>query len=150
MPENVHATGLVLGGRGVLLRGPSGSGKSLLALDLIEARQAVLVGDDRLDLTIADGALHMAVPEPLAGLIELRGRGIVGRPYRPVARVDLVIDLVDALTRMPEAAEFSCTLLGLSLPRCPVPRRGIVDPAHQMLLILEALNPGVQGTSPLQ
>ncbi|HTJ58124.1 MAG TPA: hypothetical protein VL418_11225 [Devosiaceae bacterium] len=143
-PLNIHATGLVLDGVGVLLRGPSGAGKSLLALELIE-RQALrggvgqLVADDRVDLSAEDGRLLMHTPPAIAGLIELRGWGIVGRPYIESATVDLVVDLVDALARMLEPEELETDLLGVTLPRCPVPRRGVIDSAHQLLLVGEAL-----------
>lgn len=142
---NVHGTGIVLDGRGVMLRGPSGSGKSLLALILMEAwiargLEAILVADDRLDLTTAHGAVTMEAPSAIRGLIELRGRGILSRPYRVEARVDLVVDLVETLDRMPEDAAFSTDLLGVSLSRCPVPRIGLIDTAHHVLLVREALS----------
>ena len=68
---NVHATGLVLGRHGILLRGASGAGKSLLALSLIErwtrrGSEALLVADDRLDLLVIDGQLVMQAPSPCA------------------------------------------------------------------------------------
>jgi HPr kinase/phosphorylase len=141
---NIHATGLVLDGTGLLLRGPSGAGKSLLALELLD-RQAMLggasllVADDRLDLTVRDGELQMRAPEAIAGLLELRGRGIVSRPFIPEAPVHLVIDLVDELVRMVEEDQFETDLMGVTLPRCPVPRRGVIDSAHQLLLVEEAL-----------
>ncbi|HEY4199357.1 MAG TPA: hypothetical protein VGM83_02250 [Devosiaceae bacterium] len=143
-PLNVHGTGLVLGQIGVLLRGPSGSGKSLLALELLDrwtqnGDGAVLVADDRLDLSLVDGAIVMAAPANIAGLIELRGRGIVRRPYRQQALVQLVVDLVDSLERMPETAAFQIDLMGHKVARAPVPRRGVVDSQHQIMLVREAL-----------
>jgi HPr kinase/phosphorylase len=144
-PINIHGTGLVLDGAGVLLRGPSGAGKSLLALELLD-RQALrgapgmLVGDDRLDLTVEDDAIVMRAPNAIAGLVELRGRGIVRRPFVASARLDLVVDLVDELTRMLEEDALTTDLLGVTLPRCPVPRRSVTDSAHQMLLVSEALD----------
>ncbi len=143
-PINVHATGIVLGGAGVLLRGPSGAGKSLLALELLD-RQAMrhlegfLIADDRIDLTRTRNALSMSAPPAIAGLIELRGRGIVRRPFVQAARLHLVADLVDTLVRMVEEEELTTDLLGISLPRCPVPRRGVADSAHQVVLVEEAL-----------
>jgi HPr kinase/phosphorylase len=142
--HNVHATGLVLGKTGVMLRGPSGAGKSLLALELIdewEARdlRARLVADDRLDIVVEHGGLVMHAPGAIAGLIELRGRGIVERAYVPSAPVSLVVDLVETLERMVEEDALVTTLFGVSLPRCPVPRAGVIDSRHQVLLIREAL-----------
>lgn len=141
---NVHGTGIVLAGTGVMLRGPSGSGKSLLALVLLDAfaargLDAVLVADDRLDLAEAHRIVTMTTPLAIAGLIELRGRGIVSRPYRPAASIGLVVDLVETLDRMPETAAFSTELLGVTLPRCPVPQAGTASLDHQVLLIREAL-----------
>ena len=79
--DNIHATGLVLDGHGLILRGPSGSGKSLLALLLLEAwdgrgKTAKLVSDDRVEIAAEAGALTLHAPATIEGLIELRGRGI--------------------------------------------------------------------------
>ena len=141
---NVHATGLVLGKLGVMLRGPSGAGKSLLALELLdtwEARglPAKLVSDDRIDLAAEKGGLVMRAPATIEGLIELRGRGIVSRPFVRTASVHLVVDLVPALERMVEEDALVTEMMGVSLPRCPVPQAGVVDARHQLLLVKEAL-----------
>ena len=142
--ENIHATGLVLGQHGIVIRGPSGAGKSLLALELLdrwESRRlnARLVADDRLDVRLQADGLMMAAPPAIAGFIELRGRGIVSRQHVSAAAIHLVIDLVGELTRMLEEDEFITHMMGVRLARCPVPRRGIVDSAHQILLVAEAL-----------
>ncbi len=141
---NIHATGLVLGTTGLILRGPSGAGKSLLALELIdewEARglRARLVSDDRIDIETTPTGLTMHAPKAIAGMIELRGRGIVTRPFTGKAPLHLVVDLVDTLERMVEEDSLITTLEGIILARCPVPRAGIVDSRHQVLLIREAL-----------
>ncbi len=143
-PANIHATGLVLGKRGLIIRGPSGAGKSLLALELLaqfEARgeAAKLVSDDRVDIVRKGAGLVMQAPANIAGLIELRGRGIVQRPYTASAPLHLVVDLVDSLERMVEEEALLIELEGVRLARAPVPRRGVVDPAHQLLLVVEAL-----------
>jgi HPr kinase/phosphorylase len=141
---NIHATGLVLGATGVVLRGPSGAGKSLLALELIdewEARglEGRLVSDDRIDIEATRTGLVMHAPKAIEGLIELRGRGIVSRPFVARAPVHLVVDLVDTLERMVEEDALVTELQGITLARCPVPKAGIVDSRHQVLLIREAL-----------
>jgi serine kinase of HPr protein (carbohydrate metabolism regulator) len=141
---NIHATGLVLGGTGLILRGISGAGKSLLALELIdewEARglPAKLVSDDRIDIEATGKGLVMHAPKAIEGLIELRGRGIVSRPFVSKAALHLVVDLVDAYERMIEEDELVTELEGMRLARCPVPRAGKVDSRHQVLLIREAL-----------
>ena len=136
---NVHGSGVVAGGTGILLRGPSGSGKSILALLLIEEMEGRLVADDRLDLVREGDEVMMAAPPAIAGMIELRGRGIVRLPHAERAAVHLVIDLVPELIRMPDEPAFSTELMGLLLPRCPVPQAGVVPPMHQLLLIREGL-----------
>ncbi|MEA1677679.1 HPr kinase/phosphatase C-terminal domain-containing protein [Nitrospirillum sp. BR 11163] len=114
----VHATCVSVGGAGVLLRGPSGSGKSDLALRLVDAG-ALLVADDQVDLA-ADPTrtlLTASAPERLAGLVEVRGLGILPVPAVPSALVRLAVDLVgrDAVPRLPEPA--TVTLAGVILPR---------------------------------
>lgn len=111
----IHATCVAVDGRGVLLRGPSGSGKSDLALRLIDAGGR-LVADDRVALTLEDGVVIARPPAILAGLIEARGFGPIPVPSVPSAPVLLVADLKPAETieRLPEPAE--CAYLGIRLP----------------------------------
>ena len=110
----LHATAVGIGGRAVLLTGPSGSGKSDLALRLID-RGATLIADDRVALTRVGERLFAAPPATIAGLIEVRGVGIV--PLRHVAgvAVALVVDLAAAPDRLPAAT--SVTLAGVPIPR---------------------------------
>ncbi|HEV7277447.1 MAG TPA: hypothetical protein VGN80_14265 [Devosiaceae bacterium] len=142
--HNIHATGIVIGRTGIILRGPSGAGKSLLALALLDewigsGRTARLVADDRLEITVEKGRAVMHAPRNIEGMAELRGRGIVSRPSVAKAPVHLLVDLVPELVRMIEEEELETDLLGVALPRCPVPRAGVVDMGHQLLLIREAL-----------
>lgn len=119
----VHATAVALPAppganpawRGVLLRGPSGSGKSDLALRLIE-RGARLVADDQVALAHEAGALHAAAPAPLAGQLEVRGLGIVSLGALDQVRIVLVVDLVapEAIERLPEPAV--AMVAGVALP----------------------------------
>jgi serine kinase of HPr protein (carbohydrate metabolism regulator) len=99
-----HGTCIVVRHAGVLLRGPSGSGKSDLAFRLIEAGDAVLIADDQTRISSTDGELRGAPAPRLAGLIEVRGLAILQRPHRAAHRIDLVIDLVgrDDVPRLPE------------------------------------------------
>ncbi len=136
---NIHATGLVLGETGLILRGPSGAGKSLLALALIDEFGGKIVSDDRIEIEATDDGLVMHAPKAIEGLVELRGRGIVSRPFVARARLHLVVDLVERLERMVEEDALATTLDGIVVARCPVPRAGVVDSRHQLLLIREAL-----------
>src|SRR5580658_5234693 len=85
----VHATAVAIGARAVLLRGPSGSGKSDLALRLIDAG-ARLVADDRCQLSREADAIVVRAPAAIAGLIEVRGIGILGVDTVPEARLALI------------------------------------------------------------
>ncbi len=95
----IHACALIVGDAGLLIRGPSRSGKSSLTLALLaaaeaEGRFARLVADDRVGLSVEGGQLFGA-PHPLiAGQIEQRGTGILTLPYEDKARLTHVIDLV--------------------------------------------------------
>ena len=95
----VHASAVLAGARAVLIRGGAGSGKSKLALALIDAAQtgmlafARLVGDDRVHLESRHGRLLVKPAAPLAGLIEVRGLGIRRLDHEPVAVVGLVVDV---------------------------------------------------------
>jgi HPr kinase/phosphorylase len=87
---------------GILLLGESGSGKSDLALRLIE-RGAILVSDDRTELIVEGGALMASPAAALAGLIEVRGVGIIELPHAFSARIHLVVHLSESLPeRLPE------------------------------------------------
>lgn len=86
---------------GALLLGPPGTGKSDVALRLIEAG-ALLVADDQVDLSLGDGGLWGAAPAATAGLIEARGIGLIRLPFEKRARIALVVELVAGeVERMP-------------------------------------------------
>lgn len=138
-PSTVHATALIVGHRGILIRGPSGSGKSRLALSLLQSAGSGfvrLVGDDRIHLAAVNGRLLMRPATALAGLIELRGLGIVRLPFEPVAVAHLVVDLAapDA-ARIPDPAAQSVEIAGVRLARLPVAPGG--DPFSQLLGFLQ-------------
>jgi serine kinase of HPr protein (carbohydrate metabolism regulator) len=104
---------VALDGRGVLIMGAPGSGKSSLALALID-RGAMLVGDDGVVLSVADGRLHAAPPPHIAGLIELRNVGLLRLPTAS-APLALALRLSPDAPRLPDAPE-KLTLLGCTLP----------------------------------
>jgi HPr kinase/phosphorylase len=121
----IHGDALLVGEHGVLLRGPSGSGKSALTLALIalaEQRRtfARLIGDDRLQLVARHGRL-IARPHPaIAGLIESRGVGVLRVPYEPAGVIRLVVDLLEgaaAPPRFPPEGSLETQIHGVVLPR---------------------------------
>lgn len=115
-PELIHGTCIVVDETGVLLRGPSGAGKSDLALRLIEAG-GVLVADDQIELTPEPEGLVAAPPERLAGILEVRGVGIVPMAYCSRTFIGLVVDLV-APAEIPRLSERSFVpVAGRELPR---------------------------------
>ncbi|MDF1600766.1 HPr kinase/phosphorylase [Mesorhizobium sp. YIM 152430] len=110
MNRNVHGTLVLLGDRGLLITGASGSGKSSLALDLIAHAEgfARLVSDDQVLLeSRSRGRLVGRVPPVIGGRIEIRGIGIVARIFEKRAIIDLIVELVepDSIERMPEPME---------------------------------------------
>ncbi len=105
-----HASAVVFGaddthpGFGVMIEGPSGSGKSALALQLI-ALGATLVADDRTRVQARDGWPWLHAPERLAGVIEARGVGLLRVPVRPRAPLRLIVDMGAVETdRLPDPA----------------------------------------------
>ncbi|HRO14607.1 MAG TPA: serine kinase [Paracoccus sp. (in: a-proteobacteria)] len=112
--SSIHATVVAVDGRGLLIRGPSGSGKSSLALMLM-ATGAVLVADDRVCLARRGDVVLARAPAPLAGLIEARGVGILRAAVLPEAPVHMVADLAGkGGDRLPPLRHTS--LLGVDLP----------------------------------
>ncbi len=100
---NFHASAVAFAGRGLLILGASGSGKSALALALV-GRGAVLVADDRVRLERRGAALVASAPPALAGVIEVRGVGLLRLPAQPEAVIALAVDLDRApAARMPQA-----------------------------------------------
>jgi len=96
----LHASAVAIGGRAVLLTGASGRGKSDLALRLID-RGAVLIADDQVQLTVDDLWLLASPPASIAGMIEVRGIGIVEVPWSGGVPVALLVDLDGQPQRLP-------------------------------------------------
>ena len=113
--KQVHATCVSLYGAGLIIRGPSGAGKSDLALRLID-RGARLVADDRVDLLVSDNGVIARAPETLAGLLEVRGLGILRVPVLEATVVRLVVHLMDHenVPRLPDRR--MTDLIGMDVP----------------------------------
>ncbi len=127
-PHRLHATAVIVGEYGVLIRGASGAGKSRVALALIAEAEghggfARLIGDDRIELAVANGRALVRPHAAIAGMIEERGVGLLALPHEPVGMLSGVIDIVEtsAITaiesRYPEEAATFVEIAGVRLPR---------------------------------
>lgn len=123
----IHGTCLAIGGEGVLLLGQPGSGKSDLALRLIDGsgsglsgvvRGAMLVADDQVTIRKAEGRLIASAPPALAGKLEIRGLGIAELPIERDVPLQLAVRLTPAIDieRLPDLARSRMEILGLSIP----------------------------------
>lgn len=136
--EVVHATAVSLAGRALLILGPSGSGKSALALELM-ALGAGLIADDRTVLNLRDGHPVASAPAALAGRIEARGVGILAAAPAPPAPVVLAADLGQReRERLPP--ERRIDLLGVAIPLVHK-----VDGPHFPAALLQYLRGGRAG-----
>ncbi len=124
---NLHASAVQLGGKGVIISGASGSGKSALALELLrqvlrDGGDAWLIADDRVDVERRADELIAAPPAALAGLIEVRGSGIHPIKHISFARLHLAVELVEephALRMPPQAPKLLAH--GIALPCLVLP-----------------------------
>jgi HPr kinase/phosphorylase len=128
-PPTIHGSVVLVGARAILIRGPTGSGKSRLVLNLIQAASngplifARLVADDRVFVRAAHDRLIAQPPPALAGFLEVRGLGIQQLQYEPLAVVSWVVDLdVAAPMRMPDSADTQAVIAGVRIPRLAVAR----------------------------
>jgi HPr kinase/phosphorylase len=121
--KTIHGTALDIDGVGILLLGPSGSGKSDLALRLID-NGARLVADDRVVQENIDGVISLSPPKKLAGLLEVRGVGILRLDHAPATPLQLIVHLAPGgdIERLPEAV-FEI-VLGVHIPSLTL------DPFH--------------------
>lgn len=97
----VHASAVSVHGKGCLITGASGTGKSTLCFELM-ALGADLIADDRVDLSIADESVLMSCPDAIRGVIEARGVGLIRTRFAedPVA-CSLIVDLDHTAERIP-------------------------------------------------
>ncbi|MFI5011733.1 MAG: HPr kinase/phosphorylase [Hyphomicrobiales bacterium] len=123
--QALHASCVVIGESGILVRGPSGSGKSSFAAVLLSQARgrgvfAAWVADDRV-LVRSRGRRLIAAPHPaIAGRFEARGLGILRAPHERSAVLRLVVDLEEAVERLPAAVALSTTVAGVALRRLPL------------------------------
>lgn len=122
-PAAIHASAVVVGEAGIVIRGASGAGKSSLALALLEAaRQAArfgaLIGDDVVHLVAHHGRLIARGHPAVRGKIERRGQGLLEIGAEPAAAVRLVVDIVPAnqAVRYPDPINPYVTLCDVELP----------------------------------
>lgn len=143
---SIHGTCILVSGTGVVLRGASGSGKSDLALRLIDAGDR-LIADDRVELRVERGDVVATAPAALAGLLEVRGVGILPVPSVPGAVVGLIVDLVprDHVERLPEPEV--ADLLGVAVPRLALHSFDASAPA-KLRLAAAAARAGTLGKAP--
>jgi HPr kinase/phosphorylase len=123
--EQLHATAIAIGQRAIIIRGPSGSGKSDLALRCLAlpasqlvASPARLVADDQVVVTRNGLSLVVSAPPTLLGRLEVRGLGILEIDPEQDAKATLIVDLVEktGIERYPDPWP-TVTLLGLNIPR---------------------------------
>ena len=116
-----HGTCISVDGIGVLLRGPPGSGKSDLALRLLNRRDldVLLVADDQIRLDRHGDWLLAIAPNEIVNKIEVRGVGLVSVDNVAEVRLRLILDLCrqECIPRMPQ--KNYCTINGVTLPRYP-------------------------------
>lgn len=143
----VHATAVAIAGRGVLILGASGSGKSDLALRLITTPlqdqghpvDVRLVSDDQVAVERVGNRLFASPPPTIAGKLEVRGLGILGFPFLARTELHLAVALraADAIERLPEPGE-THAVLGLDLPLVAIDGAKPGAPARLMLAALRS------------
>ncbi len=147
---SIHANCVVVGTLGLLIRGPSGSGKSGLSDVLVSAARlrgnlGKLVADDRVCLEAAGTSLLAHVPDTIAGRLEVRGIGLVAASFIPTARVHLVVTLTPAneIERLPHELSVAELLPGLAVPAVECPRNDPETGLRMLRWALRSIFPGL-------
>lgn len=104
----IHANCVRYQNKGILITGASGSGKSDLALRIID-QGGELVSDDYVNVEDIDGELFAKTAPNIEGMIEVRGVGLINMDYIPESKIDLVLNLVslEKIDRMPEIKKYT-------------------------------------------
>ncbi len=147
---NIHATAIVVGRRGLLFTGPSGIGKSMMAFNCLTiARRCgadcALIADDQVFVSGDDGRVVAACPPAIAGLLELRGSGIVRLDNVASAAIDLAIRVVSPANadRLPPEGE------SFRLPDgCALPMVRITNTVPDPLAVIGGLIPAWRAELP--
>jgi serine kinase of HPr protein (carbohydrate metabolism regulator) len=125
---NQHCCVIEIAGKGILIEGDAGTGKTSLALGLLEYAQrnglnCALVSDDQAILRAENGVLKAQVPSAIAGMVEIRGFGIARTRIKNQTIINLVVRIIEDINieRMPPDR---CTrIMDMELPLLEVPRR---------------------------
>ncbi|MBX3596603.1 MAG: HPr kinase/phosphatase C-terminal domain-containing protein [Rhizobiaceae bacterium] len=134
MSNNLHGTAIIVADHGIFIRGDSGTGKTALALELLSRAfnaglYARLVADDQLFAAQHDGRLVLTAPDPIAGLVEIRGHGPSPIAYQRQAVIDLVVTLVAPAQaeRLPDPA--FATVCAVKVPELRLAAKSTVNAA---------------------
>ena len=131
--ETLHDSTVALDGRAVLICGPSGSGKSDLALQLLD-RGFILVSDDQTIVRRDNGRLLAAAPPNIRGKLEIRGIGIVDMETADDLPVALFVELTSEIQRLPEDSR-ERLVLDLPIPLISVDAMTASAPAKVALAL---------------
>ena len=133
MTETVHASTVATEGRAVLLGGPSGSGKSDLALRLLD-RGFTLVSDDQTIVRREGDRLIASAPPTIAGKLEVRGLGIVEMETLTDVPIALFVELTSDIERLPDENR-ERSILGVELPLISIDARTASAPSKVALAL---------------
>lgn len=137
--ETLHASCVSIGGRAILIEGLSGSGKSDLALRLID-RGAALVSDDYTIVRRIDGKLIASAPPNIGGLIEVRGVGLVPMTFESDVPIALIASIATTIERLPDLNS-TRIVAGVAIPTCLIaPLEASAPIKIEMLLKLRGLS----------
>ena len=126
----VHATAVLVGDCGILISGPSGSGKSSIASELMQRAAgrgafAALICDDQCLLQATSGRLVCAVPASLQGGLEVRGSGLHAVDFEPSGVIHLAVELTKREQAIRFANDAMILLEGVAIPHLVLPEREV-------------------------